>query len=96
MNKNNLTATKETMGTRLRAKRDSLKLSQEQMAEILGIERKSVNRYENGFDVPSSILKKYATYFEESSDYFLFGQSQSSSELVTKMKVEIENILKKY
>lgn len=58
------------LGERLRVLRESVKLSQVKMAELLGVKQSSINRYEQGLSAPSlETLVKYADYFDVSMDY---------------------------
>ncbi len=58
------------LGERLRGLRESVKLSQVKMAEMLGVKQSSINRYEQGLSAPSlETLVKYADYFDVSMDY---------------------------
>ena len=41
------------LGERLRILRESVKLSQVKMAELLGVKQSSINRYEQGQSAPS-------------------------------------------
>lgn len=60
------------LGERLRRLRESVKLSQVKMAELLGVKQSSINRYEQGQSAPSlETLVKYADYFDISLDYLL-------------------------
>ena len=55
------------LGERLRILRESVKLSQVKMAELLGVKQSSINRYEQGQSAPSlETLVKYADYFDVS------------------------------
>ena len=63
------------LGERLRILRESVKLSQVKMAELLGVKQSSINRYEQGQSAPSlKTLVKYADYFDVSMDY-LFART---------------------
>ncbi|MGN1230441.1 MAG: helix-turn-helix domain-containing protein [Anaerotignum sp.] len=58
------------MGQRLRTLRESMKLSQVKMGELLGLKQSSINRYEQGTATPTvENLRKYADYFDVSMDY---------------------------
>ena len=58
------------LGERLRILRESVKLSQVKMADLLGVKQASINRYEQGQSAPSlETLVKYADYFDVSMDY---------------------------
>lgn len=63
------------LGERLRTLRESVKLSQIKMAELLGVKQSSINRYEQGLSAPSlETLLQYADYFDVSMDY-LFART---------------------
>ena len=65
------------LGERLRILRESVKLSQVKMAELLGVKQSSINRYEQGQSAPSlETLVKYADYFDVSMDY-LFARTDN-------------------
>ena len=58
------------IGKRLKDLREGVKLSQVKLAEILGTQQSSINRYENGQATPTvELLRKYADYFDVSMDY---------------------------
>lgn len=60
----------EQIGKRLRALRVGLRLTQVNMAQILGVQQSRINRYETGQYSPSpEIFIKYADYFDVSMDY---------------------------
>ena len=55
---------------RIRSLRESAKLSQVKMGEIVGAKQSSLNRYENGQSTPSvELLRRYADFFDVSMDY---------------------------
>lgn len=65
----------EIVGQRLRALRESVGLSQNKLAGMIGVRQSSINRYENGQSVPSvQTFRWYADYFDVSMDY-IFGRS---------------------
>lgn len=67
----------EMLGQRLKELRLSVKLSQKKMAEILGTQQTSINRYEtNQYDPPTKTILVYADYFDVSIDY-LFGRTDN-------------------
>ena len=56
----------------LKQLRKSKNLLQKDMAQILGVERTTYVKYENGTSEPSNeILKKLADYFDVTTDYLL-------------------------
>ena len=60
----------EQIGKRLRALREGVRLTQVNMAEILGVQQSRINRYETGQSTPSpEVFVKYADYFDVSMDY---------------------------
>ena len=60
---------------RLRYLRESVKLSQVKMAEIVGVKQSSLNRYELNQASPTfETLTRYADYFDVSMDY-IFGRT---------------------
>lgn len=62
----------KTQGQKLKDLRVSLALSQENLAEQLGISIKSIQRYETDKSKPDTYtLVKIATYFDVSTDYLL-------------------------
>ena len=60
----------EQIGKRLRALREGIRLTQVQMAQILGVQQSRINRFETGQSTPSpDVFLKYADYFDVSLDY---------------------------
>lgn len=58
------------LGSRLRALRESIGISQAKFADVIGSTQSSINRYENGQATPTvELLRKYADYFDVSMDY---------------------------
>ena len=50
-----MTKAKYDFGVRIKELRDQLRLTQEAMAETLGVSFATVNRWENGWTVPSKL-----------------------------------------
>ena len=70
------------LGERLRILRESVKLSQVKMADLLGVKQSSINRYEQGQSAPSlETLVKYADYFDVSMDYLYSSSVQPRGKL---------------
>lgn len=61
----------ETFARKIRELRTAVGLSQEKLAEQLGITVKSIQRYESGYRPDTYALVKLATYFDVSADYLL-------------------------
>lgn len=60
----------EQIGKRLRALREGSRLTQTQVAEIVGVQQSRINRYETGKSTPSpEVFVKYADLFDVSMDY---------------------------
>lgn len=67
----------EIVSQRLRALRESVGLSQNKLAGMIGVRQSSINRYENGQSVPSiQTFRWYADYFDVSMDY-IFGRTEN-------------------
>ena len=65
----------EQIGKRLRALREGVRLTQVNMAGILGVQQSRINRFETGQSTPSpEVFLKYADYFDVSLDY-LFART---------------------
>ena len=65
---------KETIGSRLKKLRQSVKLSQRKMGELLGVSQSAIDRYERDTSSPNAEnFVAYADYFDVSLDY-IFGR----------------------
>ena len=65
---------KETIGSRLRKLRQSVKISQRKMGELLGVSQSAIDRYERDLSCPNAEnFVVYADYFDVSLDY-IFGR----------------------
>lgn len=62
-----------TLGARIKELRLSKNLSQQELADILGMKRENVSNYERGVitKIPSDVLETLSNYFEVSADYLL-------------------------
>lgn len=75
---------------RLRHLRESVKLSQVKMAEIVGVKQSSLNRYELNQASPTfETLTRYADYFDVSMDY-IFGRTNNPQGKLYEYKPKIE------
>lgn len=82
---------------RLRQLRESMKLSQVKMGEIVGVKQASLNRYELDIASPSlETLTRYAEFFDVSLDY-IFGRTDSPQGKLYKNipKIALDNEEKK-
>ena len=75
---------------RLRSLRESVKLSQVKMAEIVGVKQSSLNRYELNQASPTfETLTRYADYFDVSMDY-IFGRTDNPQGKLYEYKPKIQ------
>ena len=75
---------------RIRSLRESAKLSQVKMGEIVGAKQSSLNRYEQDQTSPSyEILVRYADYFDVSMDY-IFGRTDDPHGMYCEAKPKVE------
>lgn len=83
---------KELLGLRIKELRLAKKLKQSQLAEIIGIEPRSVSKIESGFHFPKDehIVKIAQALNVEIKDLFTVSHIKSSDELIS----EINNLLK--
>ena len=79
------------VGERLRTLRESVKLSQNKIAELANSAQSSIGRYESTLgDPPFSILLWYADYFDVSLDY-IFGRTDQPQGKLYEFKPKIED-----
>ena len=77
---------------RLRHLRESVKLSQVKMAEIVGVKQSSLNRYELNMSSPTfETLVRYADFFDVSMDY-IFGRTDNPQGKQYENKPKVERI----
>lgn len=75
---------------RLPSLRESVKLSQVKMAEIVGVKQSSLNRYELNQASPTfETLTRYADYFDVSMDY-IFGRTDNPQGKLYEYKPKIQ------
>ncbi|WP_066683488.1 helix-turn-helix domain-containing protein [Christensenella intestinihominis] len=81
----------DIVGHRLKGLRNSLRLSQKQLAGKLGINQSSVNRYENNqAEASYQTLLKYADQFDVSMDY-IYGRTDKPQGRLYDYKPKIED-----
>lgn len=62
----------ETFGERFKKLRLEKRLTQDKLAEMFFLNKSSISRYENNFQIPElELLNKFAQFFEVSVDYLL-------------------------
>ena len=70
------------IGKQLRTLRKSVKLSQKDIAKMIGTSQVSINRYENGLgSAPLKTLLWYADHFDVSMDYIFRRTDKPQGEL---------------
>jgi len=76
------------MANRIKERRKSLKYTQEQFAEILGISANSYTRIENAFQKPSlNTLIKISQNLKISLDYIVFGEDDNFAGSTTAIEI---------
>ena len=60
-----------TFSEKLKKLRKEKKVTQEQLAQIIGVERSSIGKYETGTQPSTDIMKRIADYFGVTVDYLL-------------------------
>ena len=79
------------VGDRLKVLRESIRLSQKELASKLGISQSGVNRYENNQSEASyKTLLLYADYFDVSLDY-IYGRTDKPQGRLYDFKPKIED-----
>jgi transcriptional regulator with XRE-family HTH domain len=69
-----------TFGTRLKQARTQKKLTQNEVADKLGIDYTTISKYENNKSQPDNeILRELADMYEVSLDWLILGQLKSGS-----------------
>lgn len=80
----------------LKALRNEFKISQQQLADAIGVSQQSVNKYENQDVEPDiAVLIKIADYFSVSLDY-LVGRITTPDFTVSSVTKEEKAVLTKY
>lgn len=60
-----------TLAEKIKNLRKSKKITQEQLAQIIGVERSSIGKYETGTQPSTDIIARIADYFGVTTDYLL-------------------------
>ena len=80
----------QEVAERLRHLRESVKLSQMKMAEVVGVKQSSLNRYELNQASPTfETLLRYADFFDVSLDY-IFGRTDNPQGRLYEYRPRIE------
>ncbi|MGI6151240.1 MAG: helix-turn-helix domain-containing protein [Christensenellales bacterium] len=76
---------------RLRALREEAGLSQQYLAEKLGVERTRYGKWEKGVEPSYEVLNKIADFFQVSTDYLL-GRTENRHAYIAKMPPDMEGV----
>lgn len=77
----------ETFGQRVNQLRKASKMSQQQLAKLLGIHQKNISKYERDEYTPSAfIVRDMAKVFGVTTDYLLFGSQATTKDGVLHIK----------
>ena len=79
---------------RLRMLRKEKKMSQQQVADVLGITRTAYNKYESGVITPSRKLRELMDLFGVSADYLLGRDAEGAT--ATREDSHVEGQFRKY
>lgn len=75
----------EGLGNRIQELRKSIKLSQTELAERIGISKSQMIRYENkGVQPPADVLNKFADIFSTSIDFLINGDTGEKAQSALK------------
>jgi len=69
----------KAIGARIESERERLGFTQEELGQRLGVDRKTVNRWENGRSPDAENLAKLAVLLGRSADYLLGLEEQRDS-----------------
>ena len=69
-----------TLSEKMKALRKERKITQEQLANGIGVERSSIGKYETGTQPSTEIIGRIADYFCVSTDYLL-GRTDTSKDI---------------
>ena len=85
---------KMTLEEKIKHYRKQAGLSQEKMAEKIGVSRQAITKWENGTGTPDiANLMAIADLFQISVDELLSNEKSEKSSLITSMKVVLNTIL---
>lgn len=83
-----------TIARRLRQLRMAKHMSQQNVADFLGITRTAYNKYEHGIIQPTRKAKKLAKLFGVSTDFILGADDRAGT--TTSSEMALEEMLRKY
>lgn len=86
-----------SFGDRLKKARKAKKLTQDQVAKIVGIDFTTISKYENDHSEPDyETLKRLAQIYEVSIDSLLGKETPAAQELIESLDLSDEELLEKY
>lgn len=75
-----------------RARRESGGMTQEQLAELLNVSKRSVQDYEAGVTVPWKHMQTLSQTFKRSIEWFLHGEESGDGETESMVLAEVRRI----
>lgn len=86
-----------SFGTRLKARREQLGITQPQLAEMLGVSKGAIGNYETGINSPkATILFKVFDVLDCDANYLFQDEMNERSQEDTATPLEMEHLVKKY
>ena len=86
-----------SFGTRLKARREQLGITQPQLAEMLGVSKGAIGNYETGLNSPkATILYKVFDVLDCDANYLFQDEMNERSQEDVATPVEMEHLVKKY
>ena len=86
-----------SFGTRLKARREQLGITQPQLAEMLGVSKGAIGNYESGINSPkATILFKVFDVLDCDANYLFQDEMNERSQEDVATPLEMEHLVKKY
>lgn len=86
-----------SFGTRLKARREQLGITQPQLAEMLGVSKGAIGNYETGINSPkATILFKVFDVLDCDANYLFQDEMKNLCAKDTATPFEMDNLVKKY
>lgn len=82
-----------TFSEKLKKLRKEKKVTQEQLAKIIGVERSSIGKYETGTQPSTDIMKRIADYFGVTVDYLLGREETKKAPVSPAVTTEDEELM---
>ena len=75
-------------GTKIRYFREKKKLSQEELAHIVGVSQVTIGNWEQGKSIKHEYIRKLASALEISTDFLLEEKLNTSAELISNKEIK--------